>query len=248
MNILHSYVRIMELVKLDGKEPVVSTLVIAEGMELEHRAVMQLVDKYRERLEKKWGIVTFEMLKIDRKKRGRPVRYAWLNEEQALFIVTLMQNSDKVLGFKATLVDAFVKQRKLIAKLSTQRQNKAWLEQRELGKVSRKEETDAIQAFVEYAQEHGSMHPDKYYIHFTKATYKALFVVEQQFKEMRNILAGQQLQVLAAADLTVANAIKYGMERNLPYKEIYQLAKERLAQFAALVGKTLVPMQSSLEG
>ena len=67
-----------ELVKIVGNEPVTSTLVISKGMKLEHRAVMQLVDKYEERLKKR-GVLTFEMSKPLGEKGGRPIRTCWLN-------------------------------------------------------------------------------------------------------------------------------------------------------------------------
>ena len=55
-----------------------------------------------------------------------------------------MRNSETVLDFKDKLTKEFIKQRKLIAHLLTQRQNAAWIEQREQGKLNRREETDVI--------------------------------------------------------------------------------------------------------
>lgn len=177
----------MEIVQIIGKEPMTSTLVIAKGMKLEHRAVMVLVDKYKERLELK-GFLTFEMRKRIDNKQGRPTRFAWLNEEQTMFLVTLMKNSEIVLDFKALLTKEFFRQRKLIAHLLTQRQNADWLEKREQGKLSRREETDTIQKFVDYSKTQGNSKSDFYYATLTKMENKALFIVEQEFPNLRDVL------------------------------------------------------------
>ena len=75
-----------------------TTLIVAEGMKLKHRAIMVLVDKYKDRLETH-GTLAFEL----RKSGGRPVRVAYLNEEQSLFLMCLMRNTSKVLDFKENI-------------------------------------------------------------------------------------------------------------------------------------------------
>lgn len=235
-----------DLVKFEGNELVTSTQIIAKGMKLSHHATMVLVDKYRERLETR-GVVAFEMRKpLSNTKGGRPVRIAWLNESQFLFLATLMRNSETVLDFKDKLTKEFIRQRKIIAQLLTQRTNAAWLEERAKGILSRKAETDVIQKFVEYCKSQGSSHADMYYANISKMENKALFILEQEFPNLRNALSGQQLQIVASADIAVARALKYGMDQRMAYKEIYQLAKDRILQFAEIVGKTTVPMEDTL--
>lgn len=228
------------VVKLVGNEPVTSTQIIADGMKLEHRAVMSLVDKYKSDLEE-FGLLTFQMSKVDRKKMGRPIRFAWVNEQQATFLISLMRNSDIVVKFKKLLTKEFYKQKQLIAQLVLQRKNSQWIEQREQGKLSRKEETDTIKEFIVYSKKQGSVHADKYYMLLSKMENKALFLVKERFPNMRDILTGQQLQILAAADIAVSKAIREGMDQGLAYQNIYQLAKERMQQFADIVGQSIVP-------
>lgn len=230
-----------ELVKLVGNEPVTSTLILAEGMKLQHRAVMSLVTKYKAELEEH-GFVTFEMSQI--KGRGRRWQFAWLNEEQFVFLVTLMRNSENVLKFKSILTREFFKQKKLIAHLLTQRQNNEWLQQREQGKISRRAQTDTIKEFVEYAKAQGSESAKYYYPKLTNMENKALFILEDRYPNVRDVLSGQQLQILASADLTIKRALAYGMEQKMHYRDIYEMAKERIMEFSRLVGKTPVPGQS----
>lgn len=232
------------LIQIESGEPVVSTLVIAKGMKLNHRAIMFLVDKYKDRLETR-GVMTVQLSKpLKGQNDGRPVRYALVNESQFLFLVTLMRNSETVLDFKDELTKEFIKQRKLIAHLLTQRQNADWLEKREQGKLSRREETDTIKRFIEYCQAQGSQHADNYYSLLSTMENKALFIITEKFPNLREVLSGQQLQIVGAADIAVTKALQHGMDTNMDYKDIFQLAKQRMEDFAEIVGKTIVPMQS----
>ncbi len=40
-----------ELVRIDGREPVVSSEVLAKGFEVTHQAVLKLIEKYSERFQ-----------------------------------------------------------------------------------------------------------------------------------------------------------------------------------------------------
>lgn len=227
----------MNLVVIKNNEPITTSLVVAEGMKIEHRAVIVLLDKYEDDF-RELGTFAFEM----RKSGGRPIRYAELNEEQMLYLITLMRNSQVVVKFKKELSKEFIRQRRLISHLLTQRKNSEWIEQRQQGIMARKEETDTIKDFVEYCKEQGSQNADRYYSNISKMENKALFMLEQKFPNVRNVLTGYQLSTIASADLIVAKAIKAGMESKMPYKDIYIMAKQRIEQFADLVGKTLVPL------
>lgn len=233
-----------ELVVLHGKEPVTSSITIAKGMELEHRAVIYLVEKYKEKLEKR-GELKNETLRLQNVKTGPKTKTYWLNKRQFIFLVTLMRNSDPVIDFKDRLEEAFDKQEKLIGQLLSQRTNQEWQETRTVGKIARREETDAIQRFIQYAKDSESKHSETYWKHLTNATYKALFILEQKFPALRNVLSGHQLQVLAAAETAVTKAITYGMEQNMNYHDIFKLAKERLVTFGEIVGKSLVPVTNT---
>jgi hypothetical protein len=70
---------------------------------------------------------------------------------------------------------------------------------------------------------------------------KALFLIEQKFKNIRDILNLQQLSTVVCADKIVTKALDDGMELKMGYKDIYQLAKKRIESFADIHGKTLIP-------
>lgn len=81
---------------------VVTSETIAHGSGVEHRAVLQLINTYKDDLEQ-FGTSAFEM----RKSGGRPVRTAILNEPQSTLLMTFMRNTEQVIQFKVALVKAF---------------------------------------------------------------------------------------------------------------------------------------------
>ena len=226
-----------ELVIFNKKEPVTTTLVIADGMKLKHNAVLFLVKKYKKRLEK---IATLQVAL--QKSGGRPTSFYYLNEQQTVFLVTLMKNSETVLDFKDMLVEEFFRMKKALSEMTTRQTNEAWLESRETGKLSRREETDTIKAFVEYAKAQGSTQAERYYGNISKMENSALFFLEQKFPNVRNALTGQQLHIISTADIAVAQALKEGMKQELHYKDIYKLAKGRIETISKIIPKTIVPM------
>lgn len=97
-----------DLVLLHHNEPMTTSLAIADGVELEHKTVIQLVRKYLEDLQK-FGPCAFEMRMVERKQGGgRQAEVFFLNEGQSIFLLTLMRNSEIVVRFKLALVQAFI--------------------------------------------------------------------------------------------------------------------------------------------
>lgn len=221
-----------ELVLLEKGEPVTTTLIIADEMGLKHLALLQLVKKYKSRLEKK-GTLKSQILKS----KGRPTTFYFLNEQQTSFLVTLMRNSEIVVDFKDKINEEFYKMKNFILNLHDEERRVI----RERGKISRKEETDTIKRFVNYAVKQGSNNAEKYYIHISKMENKAFFFIEQKFKNIRDVMIGSQLSTIEFADKVVEKALNDGMDMMLHYKEIYQLAKDRIQQGASIIEKTHIP-------
>lgn len=225
-----------DLVRIVKDVPVVSTLDMWRGLSVEHAAIMKLVRKYEARFQ---AILSFGF--EIQKTAGRPTAFCYLDEEQATFLITLMKNSDVVVEFKFRLTRDFHKAKRILANLASQRQNAEWLETRNTGKEKRRVETDTIQKFVAYAVSQGSHNAERYYANISKMQNKALFFVEQKFRNIRDILNLQQLSIVICADEIVTKALDDGMAQELDYKDIYQLAKIRIEKFAEIHGKTLIP-------
>jgi hypothetical protein len=172
----------------------------------------------------------------------------YLNEAQVNFAGTLSRNSKEAVAFKLRLVKAFEKAKKALIAIDSNRQNAEWIEVRNSGKRTRREETDAIKDFIEYAKSQGSQSADRYYCNISKMQNQALFLVEQKYPNLRDVLNIQQLGVLGTADAIVRKALHDGMQQGLHYKDIYKLAKNNVEVLAGVHGKVLIPSKSNQLG
>lgn len=87
--------------------PRIDSRLLAASLGNKHRPTLALIDKYREPLET-FGHVTFKKADGARKQGGgRAERVALLTEDQALFLLALSRNTDRVVALKVRLVQAF---------------------------------------------------------------------------------------------------------------------------------------------
>lgn len=193
------------------------SMIIANGTDNQHKSVVRLVRTHLKRLEK-YGRVEFSDFKSLNPQGGRPTRIAHLNEIQALYLITLLDNTDKVLDFKALLVEEFCRMRKLLA----ERQTSVWLESRKAGILTRRSETDVIKELIEYAKAQGSSHADMLYMTYSKLANKIAGVSK------RDLASVKQLNILDELESMIYHVIKLGMAAGKHYKEIYKDCKRRL--------------------
>jgi phage regulator Rha-like protein len=230
------------IVVLHNEEPKAGTWEISKGFDIEHRALRRLIVRYQTEFEGMGVIAT--RLQKPKEQGGRPVNEFLLNEEQAMYVGTLLTNTDKVRAFKRKLIKEFIRQRSLLLSLAARSQNAQWLEHRNAGKISRRQETDVIKEFIEYATVQGSKNAAFYYANISKMENRALFFLEQKFKNLRDILDIRQLSTIDSADHIVAKALRDGMDSGMAYQNIYAMAKKRVEAFAELRGKTFIPYES----
>ena len=226
-----------ELVELDkNSHAFTTTLILAEGLSVEHRSVRQLVITHISYFVKYNS--AFEMQY--QKAKNKPISFFNLSEEQATFLMSLMKNSKIVLEFKFKLVKEFTRMKKELARIASNQTNQQWIEQRTAGKIARRIETDVIQDFIIYAKEQGGSEKgcDLYYSNISKMENKALFIVEQKYPNLRDVLGVTDLSTIQKADIIVGRALRDGMNDKKLYKDIYKIAKERVEMFAELIGKT----------
>ena len=89
-------------------EPYTTPEIIANNTGNSLKAVNQLVRYKKEHLER-FGILTFEMAKLNG--RGRPRKIYRLNEQQATLLITFLDNTPQVELFKVALVKQFYEMR-----------------------------------------------------------------------------------------------------------------------------------------
>lgn len=137
--------------------------------------------------------------------------------------------------WKEAFINAFNAMEKQILQ---QQDSLEWKQARLQSKSARRSFTDVVKEFVDYATSQGSKSAGMYYMNITKMEYAALELTEKGQKlpkDFRDTLDCMDLCFLATAEQVAKNAIKHGMDLNLHYKEIYQLAKDKVFVYAETV-------------
>lgn len=94
------------ILDLDGELRTTSAA-IAVGVGLSHASTIKLVRRYRKQMSE-LGLVRFEIQpRAKGSHGGGDAEIAFLNEDQAMFLISLMRNTDVVVCFKLQLVKEF---------------------------------------------------------------------------------------------------------------------------------------------
>jgi Rha family phage regulatory protein len=223
-----------DLIKFESGKAFVSSVTVAREFGRRHDNVLQTIDSLIAD-----GTITDLEFKASEyaDKSGKRNKSYDLDEDGFLIAMPFIGGKQARQG-QRRLVKEFSKLRRAMVRKAEVEWQQARLE----GKDARRHETDVIAEFVAYAVAQGSQNAPRYYANITKMTYKALFMVEQGLKlpnHLRDLLTGMQLSFLATAEYVCANAIRDGMRRELPYKDIYTLARDKVEGFASSVGKTV---------
>lgn len=201
--------------------PRVTSLALAENIGTTYKATNNLITKHKNRLET-LGELPFEK---DASSQKIP---ALLNEDQAIFLLTLSRNTERVVEFKLALTKAFANLRRKQAIIDANQAKAEWQQNRELGKLIRHDITDTIQQFVEYAKAQGSKGAHHYYSNISKGVNKALGIDD------RDSIGEQDLHLLATAELIVERVLQAGMRDQLPYKSVYRGLTRVLGDFVLM--------------
>lgn len=226
-----------DLVEIKGKAVVTDSLTVAENFKKRHTHVIEKIENIMKDDEE--GRTIFRLSEY-KDSTGRTLK-KYIMDRRSFSILCMSFTGKKALKWKNRFYDAFEAMEKALIQMSVQKQSDNWIAQRNAGKLTRREETDTIQEFVAYAMDQGSKSAHRYYCNITKMENKALFLLEQKFKNLRDILDLNQLATITTADAVVSKAIREGMNDGLFYKDIYQLAKRRVETLADIRGKTFIP-------
>lgn len=203
-----------DLVFLKSNQPVTTSLIIADGTGNQHESIIRLINEHKAHFER-WGQVRFSDLKSGNSQGGRPTKVAYLNEQQATFLITLLRNNDVVLEFKSELVDRFYKMREILLN----QQNEQWRELRNATKISFKDLTPVIRELHEWATAHGCKVSEKvFFMNFFKLINKTLGINPNS----RDTLAAWQLyevdKLQFIARTIITGLLTQGADYHLPYR------------------------------
>ena len=107
-----------DIIKLTNGNPVVDSLTIADGVQIEHAAVMKLTRKYEHDFTA-FGGVGFEIRPFETKGGTQKREVALFNENQAMLLFTYLKNTEIARTFKIRLVQAFSDCRDELARART---------------------------------------------------------------------------------------------------------------------------------
>lgn len=156
------------------------------------------------------------------------VRPCYYLTEMGCEMVANKQTGEAGTIFTAQYVKAFHAMRDFIRERSTPE----WQDTRSLGKEIRRMETDAIKAFVAYAEAQGSQHATRYYQSISSLANRAAGIIE------RNRAHVIELSTLLMVERAIEKEIRTGIEAGRPYKEIYQSIKEHIFDEYAEIRET----------
>ena len=215
--------------------------VVAKKFGKRHDNVMQIIDKLNQDLldlaPKTLGTKKNKIVKIFKKRvhlyRGQNFRYVEMNKP-AFSLLCMRFSGKKALEWQDKFNDAFY----LLEQALLRQNNLEWKQEREQGKQIRIGLTDEIKTFIDYAVSQGSQNAKRYYTTITKMNYKALGLIEANEKidkNFRNTLDIMDLHNLLSSEQVARKALMEGVEQKLHYKDIFQLAKQRVLQFADII-------------
>lgn len=215
-----------KLVESRAGRAVTTSLLIADKFGKRHDNVIMAIKKTD--CSKRFNLLNFkEISYIDSMSRKMPM---YEITRSGFTFLAMGFTGKKAAVWKENYIEAF----DMMEQALLNRQNLSWQQARIEGKAARRELTDTVSQFVEYASAQGSRNAYFYYPNLTRMTYKALFMVEAASpKPFRDMLDVMQATFLASAEYVAQQALADGMLQQLPYKSIYQIAREKVTAYAA---------------
>lgn len=208
----------MDLVTIRGNDAVCDSLHVAKRFGKRHDVILRAIDNLLKNVEIKSRKMFYQSTYQD--SRGRTYRMYLMNRK-GFSILVMGFNGEEAVHWKLMYSDAFDRMEVFIR----DKASPPWVESRKAGKLVRKAESDAIKRLVEYAKDQGSQHAERYYSIFSKLADKTAGI------ENREQAVADQLWRLAIVEEVIRRCINEGIEKQEPYKAIYQGCKQRLEQF-----------------
>lgn len=214
-----------QLVELKGCMPVTSSVKVAEVFHKQHKNVLQAIERIECSAE--FNRLNFQPVTyLDAKNETRPM---FMITRDGFSFLAMGFTGKKAAAWKEQYINAFNQMEQALLN----QQNLSWQQARIEGKSTRRDLTDTVSMFVDYASAQGSSNARLYFQNITKMTYKALFMVKVASpKPFRDMLDVMQTSFLSTAEYVARQALIDGMAQQLAYKDIYSLARERVTTYA----------------
>lgn len=218
----------MDLVKVVKEEVFCDSSLVARKFGIKHNDVVRTIERLRARLRGTNG--THKIQEIEKEYRGHNYT-AYLMDRNFFTLLAMRFENKKALEWQVKFNDAFYEMEQTILSANNNKSDNSFIEARTQSKIGRREETDVIKDFVEYATEQGSKSAKFYYKHITNATYKALELMIHKKPALRDTLDIYQLSELLLAERVAKTSLRKYMDMGRNYKDIYESVKEDLLVF-----------------
>lgn len=210
-----------EIVSVQHRKAITTSLKVAAAFGKDHKSVLRAIDNIKNECDNGFTRRNFA-LSVYQDSTGRTL--PMMTMTRAGFTLIAMGFTGKAAtAWKIKYIDAFDKMEAALL----QRYNLEFQQSRIESKTGRRKETDAIKAFVQYAINQGSRNAQRYYVNLSIMARKA--IGEEQARDM---LDSMQLTFLSTAEYMIQQILEEGMSAGLHYKDIYQIAKNRVHAFA----------------
>ncbi|MBF0182270.1 MAG: ORF6N domain-containing protein [Magnetococcales bacterium] len=237
------------IISLPGREPFMLGQNLAIAYEVEPRAISQAVkrnparfpDDFVFRLTDEETTALKSQTVISNlpgmANRGNPLGFTRSGANMLSTVLrssVAAQRSVEIMRAFSTLEERAIRDAQRRARQAERRATLEWQAARSTGKAIRRQETDAIKAFVEYARGQGSRNAERYYLAISRMVNSILLTGQPN----RDTLDAGQLVLLATGERVVSQALQEAIQAALPYREGFRLAKARVASLGAIMGST----------
>ncbi len=225
----------VELVEVKKNEVFCDSSMVARKFGMKHLYVARMIRQLIGDLEKVKEVTKLpKYFTEERIYRGH--KYTAYLMDRVFFSMLVMRfRGKKAMLWQLKFIEAFDSMEKRILLADQNANDTLWLTQRKQGKIARREETDVIKDFVDYATSQGSKHAKFYYKHITNSAYRALGLMVQSKPKLRDTMNLYEVSELLLAERLAKNSLKkyMGLERN--YKDIYENVKDDLQKYGAIL-------------
>jgi len=207
----------VDIVSIQHRRAITTSLKVAEVFNKSHKSVLRAIDNVMDECDDNFTRRNFA-LSAYQDSTGRTL--PMITMSRAGFTLIAMGFTGKAAtAWKIKYIDAFDKMETAL----NQKHNYEWQQSRTANKAVRRNETDTIQAFIQYAINQGSNHAHTYYINLSRMACRAI-----GGGQARDVLDSMQLSFLTTAEHIIQQILTEGMTAGLPYKDIYQIAKDKV--------------------
>jgi len=228
------------LVTLDHGEVWTTSLLVAEKFGKRHADVMRAVQNLE--CSPEFAKRNFALSEY-RDPTGRVLPMYRISRDGFSFMAMGFTGREAA-KWKESFISAFGQMERELRRIVINRAQSDWNEARQLGKVDRRDLTDAVQLLCERAHERGdSTTPVSLWItSATRTVARALFDTNGEgAAAIRNRVTARQLRRLAMAEQVYADAVLNCLGSDLHHRAINEQAKVSLLEFAAVTGGREVP-------